>query len=91
MVSDDQWPIFLYHDYNYDAEDPWNGLFQSILLVSVGCLHRSGDHCLQGYKHIFTSPSSVEKELKAMRSGNARLHGMTQVTPTSIAYVATQV
>ena len=45
----------------------------------------------QAYKHIFTSPSSVEKEPKATRSGNARIHGMTQVTPASIAYVATQV
>ena len=35
-VSGDQWPIFLYHGYNYDHEDPWNGLFRSILLVSVG-------------------------------------------------------
>jgi hypothetical protein len=26
-----------------------------------------------------------------MRSGNARLHGMTCVTPASIAYIATQV
>ncbi|KIM72996.1 hypothetical protein PILCRDRAFT_81461, partial [Piloderma croceum F 1598] len=42
------------------------------------------------YKHIFTSPSSVEKEPKATRSGNARIHGMKQVTPASIAYVATQ-
>ena len=40
---------------------------------------------------MFTSPSSVEKEPKATRSGNARLHGMTQVTPASIAYIATQV
>jgi len=46
---------------------------------------------MQGYKHIFTSPSSVEKEPKATRSGNARIHGMTQVTPASIAYIATQV
>lgn len=45
----------------------------------------------QGYKHIFTSPSSVEKEPKATRSGNARIHGMTHVTPASIAYIATQV
>lgn len=45
----------------------------------------------QAYKHIFTSPSSVEKEPKATRSGNARIHGMTQVTPASIAYIATQV
>jgi hypothetical protein len=77
-VSGDQWPLFLYHGYNYDPEDPWNGLFRSMLLVS-------------GYKHIFTSPSSVDKEPKATRSGNARIHGMTRVTPASIAYIATQV
>lgn len=45
----------------------------------------------QTFKHIFTSPSSVEKEAKATRSGNARIHGMTQVTRASIAYAATQV
>lgn len=45
----------------------------------------------QTFKHIFTSPSSVDKEAKATRSGNARIHGMTRVTPASLAYVATQV
>ena len=45
----------------------------------------------QAYKHIFTSPSSVDHEPKATRSGNARIHGMKQVTTASIAYVATQV
>jgi hypothetical protein len=49
------------------------------------------DFCIQTFKHIFTSPSSVEKEPKATRSGNARIHGMTHVAPASIAYVATQV
>jgi hypothetical protein len=34
-VSGDQWPIFLYHGFFYDSEDPWNGLFRSTLLVSV--------------------------------------------------------
>ncbi|KAH7923133.1 hypothetical protein BV22DRAFT_1015956, partial [Leucogyrophana mollusca] len=77
-VSGDQWPIFLYLGYNYDPEDPWNGLLRSFILVSA-------------YKHIFTSPSSVDKEPKATRSGNARIHGMTRVTTASIAYVATQV
>ena len=43
------------------------------------------------YKHVFTSLSSVEKRPKATRSGNARIHGMTSVTPASIAYIATQV
>jgi len=46
---------------------------------------------IQAYKHIFTSPSSVDKEPKATRSGNARIHGMTKVTAASIAYVTTQV
>jgi hypothetical protein len=45
----------------------------------------------QAFKHIFTSPSSVEREAKATRSGNARIHGMTRVTPASVAYAATQV
>ncbi|KAG6911070.1 hypothetical protein DXG01_004585 [Tephrocybe rancida] len=43
------------------------------------------------YKYIFTSPSSVNKEPRATKSGNARIHGMTRVTPASIAYVAAQV
>lgn len=45
----------------------------------------------QTFKHIFTSPSSVDKEVKATRSGNARIHGMTRVTTGSISYAATQV
>jgi hypothetical protein len=35
LVSGDQWPVFLYAGYTYDAEDPWNGLCRSPLLVSV--------------------------------------------------------
>ncbi|KAG2131107.1 hypothetical protein BD769DRAFT_1627812 [Suillus cothurnatus] len=78
IVTGDQWPLFLYTDYRYDPEDPWNGLFQSALLVCA-------------YKHVFTSPSSVDREPKATRSGNARIHGMTRVTLPSVAYIATQV
>jgi hypothetical protein len=37
-VSGDQWPIFLYHGYSYDEEDPWNGLLRSALLV-MGFVH----------------------------------------------------
>ncbi|OJA19938.1 hypothetical protein AZE42_08047 [Rhizopogon vesiculosus] len=33
IVTGDQWPLFLYADYHYDPEDPWNGLFRSALLV----------------------------------------------------------
>ena len=45
----------------------------------------------QAYKHVFMSPSSVDQEPKATRSGNARIHGMRSVTKASLAYVATQV
>ncbi|KAG6912168.1 hypothetical protein DXG01_016779, partial [Tephrocybe rancida] len=77
LVSGDEWPVFVYHGYTYDAEDPWNGAFRSQLLVKA-------------FKFVFTSPSSVDKDPKATRSGNARLHDMTSVTPASVAYIATQ-
>ncbi|KAG1758512.1 hypothetical protein EDD22DRAFT_981375 [Suillus occidentalis] len=77
-VCGDQWPIFLYAGYDYDPEDPWKGLLKSDILV-------------YGFKHVFTSPSSVDKELRATRSGNAYLHGMKSVTKGSLAYIATQV
>ncbi|RDB26749.1 hypothetical protein Hypma_005379 [Hypsizygus marmoreus] len=79
IVRGDQWPTFLYQDNQYDPENPWRGLLKSQLLVSA-------------YKHVFTSPSSVDTdESKATKSGNARIHGMTSVTPASLAYIATQV
>ncbi|KAF9222383.1 hypothetical protein BS17DRAFT_838395 [Gyrodon lividus] len=77
QVAGDQWSVFLYANYTYDSNDPWNGLLRSGLLVSV-------------FKQIFTSPSSVDQEPKATQSGNARIHGMYFVTKASIAYIATQ-
>ncbi|KAG1895210.1 uncharacterized protein F5891DRAFT_984417 [Suillus fuscotomentosus] len=77
-VRGDQWPMFLYSGYVYDPEFPWQGLLKSEILIC-------------GFKHVFTSPSSVEKEPKATRSGNAYLHGMKSVTKGSLAYIATQV
>lgn len=96
VVSGDHWPIFLYAGYIYDPEDPWKGLFKSQILISVNPPFLFvGPSILntivKAYKHVFTSPSSVDKEVKATRSGNARIHGMTRVTPASIAYIATQV
>ncbi|KAG1850949.1 hypothetical protein C8R48DRAFT_612932, partial [Suillus tomentosus] len=78
VVSGDQWPLFVYANEVFDPEDPWNGLLRSRLLVNV-------------FRHIFTSPSSVDKEPKATHVGNARIHGMTTVTSASVAYVATQI
>ena len=94
LVAGDQWPILVYAHEVYDPEDAWNGLFRGQILVWVGTYVYFSFALLtfeQAYKHIFTSPSSVEKEAKATRSGNARIHGMTHITTTSIAYIATQV
>ncbi|KAI5992631.1 hypothetical protein EDC04DRAFT_2872768 [Pisolithus marmoratus] len=77
QVAGDQWPLFLYADYSYNVDDPWNGLLHSGLLVSA-------------YRHVFTLPSSVDQEPKATRSGNACIHGMQMVTKALVAYVATQ-
>ncbi|KAH9930787.1 hypothetical protein B0H21DRAFT_699948 [Amylocystis lapponica] len=77
-VAADSWPRFMYCDNAYDPENPWKGLLRGKLLVTA-------------FKHIFTSPTSVDDGSRATRAGNARIHGMTSVTPGSIAYVATQV
>ncbi|KAG2142776.1 uncharacterized protein EDB93DRAFT_1088748 [Suillus bovinus] len=78
LVCGDQWPVFLYAHHTYDTEDLWCGLLRSRLLVCA-------------YKHVFMSPSSVDREPKATQSRNACLHGMNSATVASIAYIATQV
>ncbi|KIM60349.1 hypothetical protein SCLCIDRAFT_26690 [Scleroderma citrinum Foug A] len=77
QVAGDQWPIFLYANYTYNPEDPWNGLLHSGLLVAA-------------YKHIVMSPSSVDQEPKATHSGNTHIHGMHSTTKASLTYVTTQ-
>ncbi|KAG0701808.1 hypothetical protein DFH29DRAFT_982573 [Suillus ampliporus] len=51
-VCRDQWPVFLYANHIYDAEDPWCSLLRSCLLTCA-------------YKHVFTSPSSVRFALSS--------------------------
>ena len=58
VVAGDQWPIFLYNRYCYDPKDPWNGLFRSVLLVSVSIFTFSWNFCLGWQicsRHINTS------------------------------------
>ncbi|KAI5999730.1 hypothetical protein EDC04DRAFT_2612166 [Pisolithus marmoratus] len=71
QVAGDQWPLFLYVDYSYDMDDPWNGLLCSGLLVLA-------------YRHVFTLPSSVDQEPKAMQSGNACIQCWLLMLPLSI-------
>ncbi|RXW23328.1 hypothetical protein EST38_g2529 [Candolleomyces aberdarensis] len=78
VAAADDWPFFLFEGEKFNPANPWEGLLRNRLLVL-------------GYKHIFTSPSSTEDIPRATRSGNAAIHGMTEVTPASLAYVATQI
>ena len=58
IIAGDQWPVFLYHGYNYDPQDPWNGLFRSALLVVVNFalifqyIHYDPLTGIQTYLHI---------------------------------------
>ena len=90
QVAGDQWPMFLYADYSYDPEDPWNGLLCSGLLVAVRSplfFHFFADSFHKAFKHTFTSPSSVDQESKATRSSNAHLHGMRCHAPNRFGTV----
>ncbi|KAG2138168.1 hypothetical protein BD769DRAFT_1663736 [Suillus cothurnatus] len=46
-VCGDQWPMFLYAGYVYDAEDPWTGLLRSKILI------------FQGFKHVVRNIAST--------------------------------
>ncbi|KAJ2920915.1 hypothetical protein H1R20_g16177, partial [Candolleomyces eurysporus] len=74
-VSGDNWPSFIY-ERPYNRESPWDGLWRGNLLV-------------KGFKHVFTSPSSVEEATRATRAGNVEINGMRRVTIPSLAYIAT--
>ncbi|KIJ19520.1 hypothetical protein PAXINDRAFT_8009 [Paxillus involutus ATCC 200175] len=38
QVAGNQWPVFLYANYMYNTEDPWNGLLRSGLLISMSLI-----------------------------------------------------
>jgi len=64
IVSENLWPSFLYETYKADAKNLEHGLFKSKLLVMVSSLVFTTDSqliVLQGFKAIFTSPSSANE------------------------------
>ncbi|KAG2131860.1 hypothetical protein BD769DRAFT_1627705 [Suillus cothurnatus] len=89
-VHGDQWPMFLYAGNIYDPEEPWKGLLRSEILIFFKALSQCSFPSY-GFKHVFMSPSSVDREPKATHSGNAYLHGMKSITKASLAYIAMQV
>ncbi|KAI0076040.1 hypothetical protein K474DRAFT_1577786, partial [Panus rudis PR-1116 ss-1] len=79
LVTARQWPAFLYpHGHIYNPADIDEGLGYGYLLLRV-------------MKHIFTTPSSALEGPGAKgKGGNAKLIGMTAVTPEAVAYTAVQ-
>ncbi|KAG1837683.1 hypothetical protein C8R48DRAFT_554278, partial [Suillus tomentosus] len=94
VVTDLSFPSFLYEKYNANSDDLEEGLFKGRILV-------------QGYKAVFTSPSSakdvdgngdgqISRAKKALSGIKVKKHvaqiiKMDKVTPRSIAYIACQV
>ncbi|KAM5532499.1 hypothetical protein V8D89_013852 [Ganoderma adspersum] len=76
VVRSDQWPICFYLNRDYDLERPWVGLLHGRLLLNA-------------YKHIFTSPSSVDDSGRATKGNNCFINGMAEFTVASIVYIAT--
>lgn len=56
QVAGNQWLLFLYANYTYDAEDPWNGLLHSGLLISVSLLN---SHPIDVIVTIVSRPLSI--------------------------------
>jgi hypothetical protein len=64
IVSENSWPIFMYENYEADAKNLECGLMKSKLLIMVSDLILPADSQLiisQGFKAIFTSPSSANE------------------------------
>ena len=70
-VSSDQWPLFLYRGYNYDLEDPWNGLFKSSLLVFVRAF-KSAIHWFHAYTWDHARPISIFSPHRVLLRRNLR-------------------
>ncbi|KAG6905071.1 hypothetical protein DXG01_005285 [Tephrocybe rancida] len=97
IVAGHHWPIFIYSNLKFDPNDPWKGLLRNELLIKVNSLQlhviAPSSRVPEGFKHVFIAPSAADliDGSTTTRSGNARIHGMKEVTKASIVYVATQV
>ncbi|KAF9778072.1 hypothetical protein BJ322DRAFT_1114612 [Thelephora terrestris] len=74
--GDPKLPAFLYDKDLMDGSIT-QGLFRGPLLLAV-------------YTHIFISPSAATGAKMSLKRGNARIHGMEKVIPSTICYAAVQ-
>jgi len=88
-------PIFLYDEEMMDGTTT-KGLFRGPLLVKAGFappLKAIADRFSQAYRSIFLGPSESYKvgTKRGKKRGNAAIHGMRAVKPSTICYVVVQV
>ncbi|KAG9309380.1 hypothetical protein JVU11DRAFT_10630 [Chiua virens] len=80
QVAGDKWPVFLYANYSYNPEDPWNGLLRSGLLISVHIL-RPFNFAILGlspsdrHSNIFLLPQALL--IKNQRQHDQEMHVFT--------------
>jgi hypothetical protein len=94
--QDPKIPTFVYDEGLKDGSIS-GGLLRGPLLVAVSlphCLAEEGHHLninAQIYTHIFISPSAAAGAKASLKRGNAKIHGMHKVIPSTICYAAIQV
>jgi len=95
-IGTGEWPAYLYDENQvYDPEEKDKGLLRGYLLVRVRSyfsLFLISD-LLQVYRHIFTGPATafIGSGRKGTKASKSKLHGLSSVTPRTIAYAAVQV
>jgi len=88
-------PIFLYDEEMMDGTTT-KGLFRGLLLVKASFtppLKATADRFPQAYRYIFLGPSESHKVgiKRGKKRGNAAIHGMCTVKPSTICYTVVQV
>ena len=88
-------PIFLYDEAMMDRTST-KGLFRGPLLTKASLspsLRVAADKNLQAYRYIFLGPSEGDTvgTKKGKKRGNAAIHGMRAVKPSTICYTVIQV
>lgn len=87
-------PLFLYEESMIDGSIT-KGLFRGPLLLKVGATLPTSkvppDRHSQGYRALFLGRTHAFGVAAKTKSGNAKIHGMTSVIPSTICYTAIQV
>ena len=88
-------PVFLYEESMVDGSVT-KGLFHGPLLLKVSVRttspsQMSPDEHPQAYRTIFLGRSHASGSSGKTKSGNAKIHGMASVIPSTICYAAIQV